>query len=214
MEFVRPFEGKVEKALEYINDGGPVDSNLLFQSMYVQDFEVCTVLMGDGKDAITDIVPTDSAIEFKKLKEKGTVAWCHKKNQYMVNTDCWEKLPLCHPDVAKKYLGRPLFIPLHEVVQTNESKAQKVSGFIHFLVEHRNVDPNIVEPYFNNTALHWAILYNSPTIVSYLLKYNVLPSLIIKNANGKSPLDLAAKNIEIKPLISEYLKEHQLKMIE
>ena len=48
MEFVRPFEGKVEKALEYINDGGPVDSNLLFQSLYVQDFEVCTVLMGDG----------------------------------------------------------------------------------------------------------------------------------------------------------------------
>ncbi len=210
-----PFDGNLQEAEKYVQSTEKVDPNLMIQTISAGAFDIAKLLL-TGKDdnkKSAEIIPTPAAIQFNEKIKNGTIIWKYETNQYVVPTDVFQDLPLKNPRVAQKYLGSPLYLPLHDVAAMNESQAKNVSKFIKWLVSHANVNPNIVEPYRNRTALHCALLSGSPTIIESLLEYNLLPSLNIEDCDGQTPLKIAQENKRIEELLNPYLGKYGLSLV-
>lgn len=219
LKYSIPFKGSLAEAEKYVNSVEHVELNEVKHALYSRNFEIAKILLRKrAQDSLNpaEIFPTPSALYFKEKVKKGEIIWSYATNQYVIPTDATtvehEEIPLRKSKSALEQLGGPLCIPLHDAAATPECVAESAPDFIYWLIEKQKVDPNIVEPFYHKTALHWALSFGSPTVVKALLRYNVLSSLMIVDCENKTPLHHIRDNPRMQELVDNCLRQHGVRL--
>ena len=154
--------------------------------------------IGNKPYVYCDLSNEVSKKHFDILQHEGHITWDEIQNKYIYSPFPLDKNKPTAEILTAKCLLEKLFIPLHKAAEFGAVK------IINYLCGQKNIDPNIVEPKYNDTALHLALKAKSLKSIAALLQYDIRSSLTIKDYLNNTPNDYAANIPGAQELLAKY----------